>query len=88
MFRPEMLEPMGLDPRINVIAWGLSVERYSATGLVVAHSTQCRPTMIKYGYKDIRDLFGHTVSYLTSFRALTHLQVNLTMARDAEMCRL
>lgn len=43
VFRPEMLRPMGLPEDVTVIAWGLSVER---------------PTMIKYGYKNIRDLFG------------------------------
>ncbi|CAI2186845.1 14679_t:CDS:2 [Funneliformis geosporum] len=41
MFRPEMLEPMGLDPEIRVIAWGLSLER---------------PTMIKYGIDNIREV--------------------------------
>jgi len=46
MFRPEMLAPMGLPEDVSVIAWGLSLER---------------PTMIKYGYKNIRDLFGHKV---------------------------
>eukprot|EP00520_Triparma_pacifica_P006870 CAMPEP_0118651658 /NCGR_PEP_ID=MMETSP0785-20121206/10901_1 /TAXON_ID=91992 /ORGANISM="Bolidomonas pacifica, Strain CCMP 1866" /LENGTH=450 /DNA_ID=CAMNT_0006544121 /DNA_START=212 /DNA_END=1564 /DNA_ORIENTATION=+ len=46
MFRPEMLAPMGLPPNVRVIAWGLSLER---------------PTMIKYGIKNIRDLFGHKV---------------------------
>mmetsp|Transcript_7951 Transcript_7951/g.15540 ORF Transcript_7951/g.15540 Transcript_7951/m.15540 type:complete len:509 (+) Transcript_7951:135-1661(+) len=46
MFRPEMLAPMGLPEDVTVIAWGLSLER---------------PTMIKYGYKNIRDLFGHKV---------------------------
>lgn len=46
MFRPEMLEPMGLPPNVRVIAWGLSLER---------------PTMIKYRIKNIRDLFGHKV---------------------------
>lgn len=44
MFRPEMLLPMGLPPDVRVIAWGLSLER---------------PTMIKYGVSNIRDLFGH-----------------------------
>lgn len=43
MFRPEMLRPMGLPADVNVIAWGLSLER---------------PTMIKYGYNNIRDLIG------------------------------
>jgi len=43
IFRPEMIEPMGIPSDIRVIAWGLSLER---------------PTMIKYGYKNIRDLVG------------------------------
>lgn len=47
MFRPEMLQPMGLPADVNVIAWGLSLER---------------PTMILYGIDNIRDLFGHKVS--------------------------
>ena len=46
MFRPEMLQPMGLPEDVNVIAWGLSVER---------------PTMILYGIDNIRELFGHKV---------------------------
>ena len=47
MFRPEMLRPMGMPEGVNVIAWGLSLER---------------PTMILYGIDNIRDLFGHKVS--------------------------
>lgn len=47
MFRPEMLRPMGLPEGVNVIAWGLSLER---------------PTMILYNIDNIRDLFGHKVS--------------------------
>jgi len=46
IFRPEMLEPMGLPKDVRVIAWGLSLER---------------PTMIKYGIKNIRTLFGPDV---------------------------
>jgi len=46
VFRPEMLSPMGLPDDVRVIAWGLSLER---------------PTMIKYGIKNIRDLFGPKV---------------------------
>jgi len=46
VFRPEMLRPMGLPENVRVIAWGLSLER---------------PTMIKYGFANIRDLFGHKV---------------------------
>lgn len=46
VFRPEMLLPMGLPETVNVIAWGLSLER---------------PTMIKYNYNNIRDLVGPKV---------------------------
>lgn len=53
VFRPEMLEPMGLPKDVNVIAWGLSLER---------------PTMIYYGVKNIRDLFGHKVSIASTKR--------------------
>ena len=44
IFRPEMVQPMGLPKDVRVIAWGLSLER---------------PTMIKYHVDNIRDLFGH-----------------------------
>lgn len=47
MFRPEMLEPMGLPKNMRVLGWGLSLER---------------PTMIKYGISNIRELVGHKVS--------------------------
>lgn len=47
MFRPEMLRPMGLPEGVNVLGWGLSLER---------------PTMIRYGINNIRDLVGHKVS--------------------------
>eukprot|EP00941_MAST-03F_sp_MAST-3F-sp1_P001721 g1721.t1 len=46
MFRPEMLGPMGLPENVRVIAGGLSLER---------------PTMIKYGINNIRELFGHKI---------------------------
>ncbi|XP_046566547.1 phenylalanine--tRNA ligase alpha subunit-like, partial [Haliotis rubra] len=59
VFRPEMLLPMGLPPDVSVIAWGLSLER---------------PTMIKYGINNIRDLIGP--------------RVNLQMVHDNPMCRL
>ncbi|RKP03287.1 hypothetical protein CXG81DRAFT_9706 [Caulochytrium protostelioides] len=45
-FRPEMLRSLGLPEDVSVIAWGLSLER---------------PTMIKYGINNIRDLVGHRV---------------------------
>ncbi|KAI5960294.1 FRS2 [Candida pseudojiufengensis] len=47
MFRPEMLETMGLPKNLRVLGWGLSLER---------------PTMIKYGVSNIRELLGHKVS--------------------------
>ncbi|OXB53202.1 hypothetical protein ASZ78_002396 [Callipepla squamata] len=47
VFRPELLLPMGLPGNVSVIAWGLSLER---------------PTMIKYGITNIRELVGHRVS--------------------------
>lgn len=46
MFRPEMLQPMGLPEDLRVYGWGLSLER---------------PTMIKYGVRNIRELLGHKV---------------------------
>lgn len=49
IFRPEMLIPMGLPDSVRVIAWGLSLER---------------PTMIKYGIKNIRELSGHKVELM------------------------
>ncbi|XP_032066414.1 phenylalanine--tRNA ligase alpha subunit [Thamnophis elegans] len=59
VFRPEMLLPMGLPDGVSVIAWGLSLER---------------PTMIKYGINNIRELVGH--------------KVNLQMVYDSPLCRL
>ena len=47
VFRPEMLEPMGLPSNISVIAWGFSLER---------------PAMIHYHLNNIRELFGHEVN--------------------------
>lgn len=44
MFRPEMLEAMGLPKDMRVYGWGLSLER---------------PTMIKYNLSNIRELLGH-----------------------------
>ncbi|XP_063632790.1 phenylalanine--tRNA ligase alpha subunit [Cydia splendana] len=59
VFRPEMLLPMGLPEDVNVIAWGLSLER---------------PTMIKYGLNNIRDLVGP--------------RVDLQMVHNNPICRL
>lgn len=46
VFRPEVTQALGLPERLRVYGFGLSVER---------------PTMIKYGLKNIRDLVGHKV---------------------------
>lgn len=46
LFRPEMLRPMGLPENVRVAGYGLSLER---------------PTMIKYGIDNIRDLCGHKI---------------------------
>ncbi|XP_041968241.1 phenylalanine--tRNA ligase alpha subunit [Aricia agestis] len=59
IFRPEMLLPMGLPPDVRVMAWGLSLER---------------PTMIKYGLTNIRDLVGP--------------RVDLRMVQNNPLCRL
>ncbi|XP_059483542.1 phenylalanine--tRNA ligase alpha subunit [Neocloeon triangulifer] len=59
MFRPEMLLPMGLPENVNIYGWGLSLER---------------PTMIKYGINNIRDLVGP--------------KVDLQMVHDSPICRL
>lgn len=47
LFRPEMLEPMGLPRDMRVYGFGLGLER---------------PTMIRYALKNIRELLGHKVS--------------------------
>lgn len=59
IFRPEMLLPMGLPPNVSVIAWGLSLER---------------PTMIRCGLSNIRDLVGH--------------RVDMRMIQSNPICRL
>ncbi|XP_011171541.1 phenylalanine--tRNA ligase alpha subunit isoform X2 [Solenopsis invicta] len=59
MFRPEMLLPMNLPPDVNVLGWGLSLER---------------PTMIKYGLNNIRDLVG--------------TKVDMAMVHNNPLCRL
>ncbi|XP_076260587.1 phenylalanine--tRNA ligase alpha subunit [Rhynchophorus ferrugineus] len=59
MFRPEMLLPMRLPENVRAIAWGLSLER---------------PTMIKYGFNNIRDLTGP--------------KVDLEMVQRSPICRL
>ena len=43
MFRPEVLEPLGVDDDVRVMAWGLALERL---------------LMLMYGFEDIRDVHG------------------------------
>ncbi|XP_011260085.1 phenylalanine--tRNA ligase alpha subunit isoform X1 [Camponotus floridanus] len=59
MFRPELLLPLNLPPDVNVLGWGLSLER---------------PTMIKYGLNNIRDLVGP--------------KVDMEMVHNNPICRL
>lgn len=59
MFRREMLDPMNIPANVNVHGFGLSLER---------------PTMIKYGFKNIRDLVGP--------------KVDLNMVQSSGICRL
>jgi phenylalanyl-tRNA synthetase alpha chain len=54
-----MLLPLGLPENVQVIAWGLSTER---------------PTMIKYGINNIRELVGH--------------KLDLGMVANNPVCRL
>ncbi|KAF2006329.1 hypothetical protein P154DRAFT_570390 [Amniculicola lignicola CBS 123094] len=62
MFRPEMLEPMGLPKDMRVYGFGLGLER---------------PTMIKYGVSNIRDLLGHKVDlHFISNNAAVRLEKN------------
>jgi len=48
IFRPEVVAPL-LGKNISVLAWGLGIDRIG---------------MFKLGYKDIRDLFSHDLSFL------------------------
>ncbi|RKP12214.1 tRNA synthetases class II core domain (F)-domain-containing protein [Piptocephalis cylindrospora] len=59
MFRPELTRPLGLPEDVRVLGWGLSLER---------------PTMIKYGIDNIRELLGH--------------KVDLGMIQRNPLCRL
>ncbi|GMM34804.1 phenylalanine--tRNA ligase subunit alpha [Saccharomycopsis crataegensis] len=63
MFRPEMLEGLGLPKDMRVLGWGLSLER---------------PTMIKYGVNNIRELLGHKVN-------LNFIETNAAARLDEEL---
>ncbi|VDK32620.1 unnamed protein product [Gongylonema pulchrum] len=70
MFRPEMLLPMGLPADVNVAGYGLSLE----SNICIEQKTIFRPTMIRYGFNNIRDLFGP--------------KVDLRMIYESPICRL
>jgi phenylalanyl-tRNA synthetase alpha chain len=68
MFRPEMLQPMGLPEGVRVIAWGLSLER---------------PTMIMTGEDRIKNLFGSEVSF-DLMRGFPLVRFDTTTAEEKE----
>lgn len=67
MFRPEMLEPMGLPKDMRVYGWGLSLERPTMIKLVITPESfflgECLGLhlFIRYGVSNIRELLGHKV---------------------------
>ena len=90
LFRPEMLRPMGLPDGVNVIGYGLSLERcgfvifarnfyyvHECTVFIIFKTiffVLCRPCMIKYGLNNIRDLCGN--------------KIDLKMVHENPICRL
>ena len=73
-----------LSEDVNVIAWGLSLER---------------PTMIKYHIDNIRDLVGHKVGLnvvfiqiliiiIIIFHLIIIMKVDLNMVQSNPLCRL
>lgn len=75
MFRPEMLLPMGLPEDVGVVGFGLSLERYQMYHKLITNTLRfIRPTMIRYGITNIRELFGH--------------KINLETVQKSTICRL
>lgn len=71
MFRPEMLEPMGLPADVRVLGFGLSLERPTMIRCVglcsyfIEQSTDSSGVYAhRYGISNIRDLLGHKVRVL------------------------
>ncbi|KAI5476382.1 phenylalanyl-tRNA synthetase alpha chain [Pseudohyphozyma bogoriensis] len=73
MFRPEMLETMGLPPDVRVHGWGLSLER---------------PTMIRYGISNIRDLLGHKVPLDMVERSAASMSTKTLCSRPSTLAGL
>ena len=63
MFRPEMLEPMGLPKDMRVYGWGLSLERPTMIKYDSELSAFADVTNVtcRYAVKNIRELLGHKV---------------------------
>lgn len=82
MFRPELLLPMNIPPRVNVLGWGLSLERYvneqtETCDTAIQYQVVIyffRPTMIKYDISNIRNLVGP--------------KVDMEMVHNNPICRL
>ena len=64
MFRPEMLEPMGLPRDVHALGWGLSLERPTMIRQVSISCAEAAPNEphSRYGINNIRTLVGHKVS--------------------------
>jgi phenylalanyl-tRNA synthetase alpha chain len=50
IFRPELVKPL-VGKEVSVLAWGIGIDRIA---------------MFKLGFKDIRQLFSHDLSFLRS----------------------
>lgn len=66
MFRPEMLEPMGLPKDMRIYGWGLSLERPTMIKYVLLFFVSLflwsnADVLSRYGVKNIRELLGHKV---------------------------
>lgn len=59
IFRPEMLEPMGLPKGVRVLGWGMSLERPTMIKRVVNLCGRTKLTKKRYKIQDIRTLVGH-----------------------------
>lgn len=65
MFRPEMLEPMGLPNNVRVHGWGLSLERPTMIRHVQLRSSlliMLMCSICRYGISNIRTLVGHKIN--------------------------
>jgi phenylalanyl-tRNA synthetase alpha chain len=69
MFRPEMLETMGLPADVRVLGFGLSLERPTMIRCVLlpfyvsSNIANPLPLARSYGISNIRDLLGHKVRF-------------------------